>query len=205
MDTSFVTPNGAANIGLSAFQFANISQPVAADLKPTFRWFDQLNFGARDYIFAAPQNYVINPMSNYTRVGAVASTQLVKMLDGWALAYSVSVNTQDAIVAGQTLEMWFTPQWNMGNNATAPAKDVNLYCYFSNYTEDENTTSPYNETYSYVASYDFNSPTSYVMDITDDADYSRNNVAQFVSQTSVLVANATNATNTTAAKPATFW
>jgi len=88
MDTSFVTPNGAANIGLSAFQFANISQPVAADLKPTFRWFDQLNFGARDYIFAAPQNYVINPMSNYTRVGAVASTQLVKMLDGWALAYS---------------------------------------------------------------------------------------------------------------------
>jgi hypothetical protein len=43
------------------------------------------------------------------------------------------------------------------------------------------------------------------MDITDDADYSRNNVAQFVSQTSVLVANATNATNTAAAKPATFW
>jgi len=122
MDTSFVTPNGAANIGLSAFQFANISQPVAADLKPTFRWFDQFNFGARDYIFAAPQNYVINPMSNYTRVGVVASTQLVKMLDGWALAYSVSVNTQDAIVAGQSLEMWFTPQWNMGNNATAPAK-----------------------------------------------------------------------------------
>ena len=159
MDTSFVTPNGAANIGLSAFQFANISQPVAADLKPTFRWFDQLNFGARDYIFAAPQNYVINPMSNYTRVGVVASTQLVKMLDGWALAYSVSVNTQDAIVAGQSLEMWFTPQWNMGNNATAPAKDVNLYCFFGNYTEDENTTSTYNETYSYVASYDFNSPT----------------------------------------------
>jgi hypothetical protein len=54
VDTSFVTPNGAANIGLSAFQFANISQPVAADLKPTFRWFDQVAFGARDYIFTNP-------------------------------------------------------------------------------------------------------------------------------------------------------
>jgi|LakMenEpi03Aug12_release.lakeMendotaPanAssembly.Ray.scaffolds.fasta_scaffold685702_1 hypothetical protein len=54
VDTSFVTPNGAANIGLSAFQFANISQPVAADLKPTFRWFDQVTFGARDYIFTNP-------------------------------------------------------------------------------------------------------------------------------------------------------
>jgi hypothetical protein len=97
MDNSFVTPNGATNIGLSAFQFANISQPAAADLKPTFRWFDQVTFGARDYIFTNPQNYIINPMSNYTRAGVVASIQLVKMLDGWALAYSVSVNTQDAI------------------------------------------------------------------------------------------------------------
>jgi hypothetical protein len=81
------------------------------------------------------------------------------MLDGWALAYSVSVNTQDPIVAGQSIEMWFTPQWNRGNNATAPAKDVNLFCFFTNYTQEDNTTETYNFTEKYVANYDFNSQT----------------------------------------------
>ena len=131
MDTSFVTSNGATNIGLSAFQFANISQPAAGDLKQTFSRFDQLRFGPRDYIFAAPQNYVINPMSNYTRTGLVASTQLVKMLDGWALAYSVSVNTQDPIL-NKGIEIYFTPQWYF----VSPANDINFYCHFANNTNN---------------------------------------------------------------------
>jgi hypothetical protein len=101
---------------------------------------------------------------------------------------------------------WFTPQWGNGNNATAPARDVNFVCYFSNDTaSDDDETSTYNETYSLVGPYDLSAPSYGPFDIIDELDYSTNNVVQFVSQTSVLVSNATNATNTTAAQPAKFW
>lgn len=84
--------------------------------------------------------------------------------------------------------MWFTPQWSVGNNATAPAKDINFVCYFSNYTDSyDNTTSTYNETYSLVGPYDLSAPSYGPFDIIDELDYSTTNVAQFVTQTSVLV------------------
>lgn len=46
-----------------------------------------------------------------------------------------------------------------GVTTPAPAKDVNLFCFFSNDTQEDNTTETYNFTEKYVANYDFNSQT----------------------------------------------
>jgi hypothetical protein len=91
-----------------------MTQINPTDLTMTFRSYDLLTFGARDYILNSPKFYVVNPMSNYTRTGLVAATQLAKFPDGYAFLWAVSVNTNDQIRNNAVIQTWFTPNWNLG-------------------------------------------------------------------------------------------
>ena len=67
-------------------------------------------------------------MSNYTRAGLVTAIQLAKYLDGYALLWSVSVNTLDPLKIDSQIISWFSPSWLVGKTTTAAPLPINFLC-----------------------------------------------------------------------------